>query len=314
MYGFDKVKKEYIIQAQRGDSYMFKKKTKMKKVVQEYFKYSELNLKKTTFLEQKQKILKNILPFFEDKYIEDVNLKDIVEWKREIEKHNYKYHYKSYLFYSLSSILDFCVKYYDISKNYAKVEGNFKNTDINITGDYWTYEEYQKFINKVEDIKYKTFFELLFFSGLRKGEILGLTWSDIDFVNNTININKAINKYHEIQSTKSLSSNRIISINNKLIEDLKKLKNTENDEDLIFKFSFTTAKRKKDYYCKIAEVKQITIHQFRHSHSIMLYENSVPLDEIQNRLGHSSMSTTTDTYLKYLPKKEKRVIQLLNSI
>ena len=46
----------------------------------------------------------------------------------------------------------------------------------------------------------------------------------------------------------------------------------------------------------------------------MLYENGIPIKDIQMRLGHSSMSTTTDTYLKYLPKKEKRVIQLLNSV
>ncbi len=293
---------------------MFKKKIKTLKAIEKYFEYAELNLKKTTFLEQKRKILKYVLPFFEDKYIEDIKLKDIVEWKKEIEKYNFKYHYKSYLFYSLSSVLDFCVKYYDIPKNYAKVEGNFKNTDIESNGSYWTYEDYKKFIDKVDNIQYKVFFELLFFTGMRKGEILGLTWNDIDFTNNTININKSINRYHEIQSTKTLSSNRIISITNNLMEELIQIDPNKKENELIFDFSFTTLKRKKDYYCKIAEVKQIKIHEFRHSHSIMLYENGIPIKDIQMRLGHSSMSTTTDTYLKYLPKKEKRVIQLLNSV
>ena len=77
---------------------------------------------------------------------------------------------------------------------------------------------------------------------------------------------------------------------------------------------FTTLKRKKDKYCDLANVKRIKIHEFRHSHTCLLYENKVPIQDISKRLGHTDISITMGTYLKNLPRKEKRVISTLNSI
>lgn len=70
----------------------------------------------------------------------------------------------------------------------------------------------------------------------------------------------------------------------------------------------------KNYYCKKANVKQITIHEFRHSHACLLFKNNVPIEDVSHRLGHSTISMTMDVYLKYLPHNEKRVISTLNSI
>ena len=78
--------------------------------------------------------------------------------------------------------------------------------------------------------------------------------------------------------------------------------------------SFTTLERKKNYYCKLAKVKQIKIHEFRHSHACLLFKNKIEIEDISYRLGHSSISMTMDTYLKYLPKNEKRVISTLNQL
>lgn len=283
----------------------------MTHAIEEYFKYSKIKLKKSNYEEQKRKILKHILPYFKDKNIYDINLVDIVSWKMYIEEQNYKYNYKSYLYYALVSIFDFFVKYYDIDKNYAKLEGNFKNKDIKQKGNIWTIDDFNIFINNVDDEFYKILFNFLYFTGMRKGELLALKWEDIDFKNKTIFINKTITRNHEIQTPKTNSSNRIISISNNLINDLKKL---NHNNEFIFNISFTQLERKKNYYCSIAGVKQIKIHEFRHSHACLLFQNKIEIEDISYRLGHSSISMTMSTYLKYLPRNEKRVVKLLNSL
>lgn len=278
----------------------------------EYFNYSKLNLKISTYVEQERKINKYILPFFKGKYINDIDLIDIINWKKTILDHNFKYNYNSFLYYSLTSIFDFLIKYYNVNKNYARIEGNFKNNDINNNGNIWSINEFNKFISVINNKKDILLFKMLYFTGLRKGELLALKWSDIDFINNTININKTITREHTILSPKTNSSNRIISIPINLINELYKLK-PKNDE-FIFKLSFTSLKRKKDNYCKLSNVKQIKLHEFRHSHACYLYLNGIDIKDISSRLGHSDIHTTMKIYLKNLPKDEKRVIKLLNSV
>ena len=155
---------------------------------------------------------------------------------------------------------------------------------------------------------------MLYFTGLRKGELLALKWEDINFYERTIKINKTITRTHELQTPKTKSSNRIISLDDEMIRQLKELKINNNDDFIFGNVTFTTLLRKKNYYCDIANVKRIKIHEFRHSHACLLFMNNVPIDQISNRLGHSKISITTDTYLKYIPKNEKRVIMTLNSL
>lgn len=283
----------------------------MQYAIEEYFKYSKTIYKKSNYYEQNRKILKHILPYFKDKNIYEIGISDIVSWKISIEKNDYSYNYKSYLYYALSSIFDFLVKYYNVDKNYARLEGNFKNNELNKNGNIWTIEEFNQFINGIDDDYYKILFKLLFFTGMRKGELLALKWEDIDFNNKTISINKTITRNHELQTPKTQTSNRIISISDNLINDLSKL---ERNSEFIFDISFTQLKRKKDYYCNLSGVKQIKIHEFRHSHACLLFTNKIEIEDISYRLGHSNISITMSTYLRYLPRNEKRVVKLLNSL
>ena len=73
----------------------------------------------------------------------------------------------------------------------------------------------------------------------------------------------------------------------------------------------TTIERKKNKYCKIAGVKQIRIHDFRHSHASMLYSGNVNIKYIQERLGHADISTTLNTYVHLNKEYEKKVIRAL---
>lgn len=290
----------------------------------QYIDYIKLKTKVSTYENNIKYINKYILSFFKDKNIFDLNLKDIISWQNYINTFSLSYNYKSNLFYNLSGFLDYCVLFFELDRNVAKIFGNFKNNDIiSDTGNIWTLEEFNQFIKCVDDITFKTLFDVLYFTGLRKGEILGLKWKDIYFDNHTLNINKQLTKKGTITTPKTNSSNRVVNLDDFLISELLILKeyyiekyNFFNDNYFVFGYekyiSFTTLKRKKDFYCCKANVRQIKIHEFRHSHAVLLYQNNIPIIDIKNRLGHENMSTTTDTYLKNLPRDEKRVINTLN--
>ena len=289
------------------------KRIKFEQAIDEYLEFVKLKKKMDTYSTVERRIKKHIQPFFNNKYIDELSPFDIIKWQLEIEKLGFKYNYKSSLYYALSNFYLFCSNFYDV-ENIVKKVGNFKNDEIKQIGDIWSYEEFKKFLDSIDNEMYHLLYQLLYFGGMRKGELLALKWEDVDFTSKTITINKTITREHVIQPPKTKSSNRIIMLDDLLLEELKKYSHQKNKNDFIFNISFTQLKRKKDYYCKLAGVKQIKIHEFRHSHACLLYVNDVPIDQISNRLGHSKISITTDTYLKYLPKNEKRVISTLNSL
>lgn len=289
------------------------KKIKFEQAIEEYLQFVKLKKKMDTYSTVERRIKKHIQPFFNNKYIDEISPFDIIKWQLEVEKLGFKYNYKSSLYYALSNFYLFCSNFYNV-ENVVKKVGNFKNDEIKQKGNIWTYDEFKQFIDSIDNKKYHLLFNLLYFTGMRKGELLALKWQDIDFKNKIISINKTITRSHEIQTPKTKTSNRTIMIDDLLLDELYNYSLNKDNDDIIFNISFTQLLRMKNYYCNKANVKQIKIHEFRHSHACLLYTHNVPIDQISNRLGHSKISITTDTYLKYLPKNEKRVIATLNSL
>lgn len=205
-----------------------------------------------------------------------------------------------------------------------------KQEDITSSDEdlYYTKDELKQFlelVNDLNDIKLYAMFRVLAYTGIRKGELQALEWSDIDFIDNTININKtlSINSEHKItvQTPKSKSSIRKISIDEetKLILKRWKIKQRElffsigtrvkknqlcftNDitNDYLY-LNFTNDKLKK--VCKKHQFKEIKIHGFRHTHCSLLFESGFTIQEVQDRLGHSDLKTTMSIYAHVTEKQ-----------
>lgn len=293
-----------------------------------YYKFMELKLKQSSCRTITNRFKTHILTFFKDKNIYELSIFDFISWQEYINKKNFKFKYKTALYTCFVTFLNFCMKFYDLKENVASKVGNFKNTDIENTGNIWTIEEYQKFIDSVDNNIYHALFNFLFFSGCRMGEALALTFNDIE--NNIISINKTATRFFENNKRittlpKTKKSIRKISIDNLLKNEIENLReyyitHYDNYNNNFYVFGGnkiippTTLTRKKDYYCDKAQVKRIKIHEFRHSHACLLFQNNVPIDEISSRLGHAKLSMTMDIYLHYMPTNEKRVIETLNSL
>lgn len=302
---------------------------KFSDVINEYLEFVLLKNKPQSYRSIKSRINNYILPYFKDNKIDELKPIDYLNWQKKIENLGFKYRYKKTLHYTMVSLLNYCKTFYGLNNNIASNVGNFKNNyELETEINFWTYDEFKQFIDKVDDIVYKTFYEFLYFTGCRQGEALALTFNDIN--NNIVNINKTISKeYYNgkriITTPKTKKSVRKIIIDDNLKCSIDKLKkhylnkyNELNNNNFIFGYNSalapTTIERKKDKYCKIANVKQIRIHDFRHSHATLLLSNNVPIIAISKRLGHTNTSITLDVYSHLIPEDEKRVISTLNKI
>jgi len=164
----------------------------------------------------------------------------------------------------------------------------------------------------------KNFLGIAFFTGARSGEILALKWEDIDFVTDTISINKTIAEGY-INSPKTNSSNRDIEM---LPEAKKFLKAQQLETGL--KDSFVFLNKRDEYYgsnthfydhfqrtLKHLKLERRSLHNTRHTFASMMLNNGIDPLWVSNTLGHENLNITLSIYTHYMPKKQKMVIGFL---
>lgn len=161
----------------------------------------------------------------------------------------------------------------------------------------------------------------MFFCGTRPGEAMALQFKDLQ--GDYITINKTITSHNgrEFDYPKTISSIRKIKIDKVLKKDLLALKNIYancNSDYFIFgglkPLSPTTINRYKKRACNNANIRPITLHQFRHSHATLLVNKGILINEVSRRLGHSNVSTTLNVYVHSNLLQEKRVQNTLNRL
>lgn len=189
--------------------------------------------------------------------------------------------------------------------------------------NFFTEEEFLIFIDNVEEIYWRTLFKVLYYQGTRIGEANALTWNDIDLDKRSMHISKTVTtkikgKKYVLSTPKTKGSDRIIPISGKVIEDLKELKEWYSRMDHFSNdwFCFggirplpdTTITKKKDDIIKAANLKQIRIHDFRHScASYYIHKGGQPI-LLAKLLGHSKVSITLDTYSHLYPDELEKLM------
>lgn len=141
-------------------------------------------------------------------------------------------------------------------------------------------------------------------TGMRIGEIMALTWDDIDYQRQTITVNKTWDYQSGggFKATKNDSSNRTVNVTQQLLDWLAELK--ENNSNMVFENArgqiptSAAANNTLRTLLKQAEIKKPSFHfhSLRHTHVAYLLSKGIDIFVISKRLGHSNLSTTTDTY------------------
>lgn len=169
-----------------------------------------------------------------------------------------------------------------------------------------------KELELTEEINWDWFILLITKTGLRFSEALALTPNDFDFSQQKITINKTWNYKKSnggFQPTKNESSKRKVQIDWQLAMQFSQLiKLRESDKPIFIKnrvFNSTINNRLK-VLCNRANVPIITIHSLRHTHASLLLFAGVSIASVANRLGHSSMTTTQETYLHIIQELENQ--------
>lgn len=295
-------------------------------VFEEYLAYKKERVKDSSYYEISKTAEKHILPYFSDYKIKDITKPVVLNWQMSLA--NYSYKYKSKIRYVLYSCFKYLQMYYDIENIVSKIEP-FKKPKEKKEMEIWTLDEFNKFINTFEnDIIYKTFFTFLYYTGCRLGESLALTYNDFNFRTNKVKINKSITtKVSDNSSTfavttpKNETSFREILLPDVLIKQLKSYIN-EIPESKNSNFFFGLDKplddhtiyRRLDKHSRLAEVKKIRIHDFRHSHVSLLIEHGANIVLIAKRVGHSDTQQTLNTYSHLFPNSEQDLIKKINAL
>ena len=187
---------------------------------------------------------------------------------------------------------------YGLKDNVARKAGTMGKEE-NKEMEFWTQEEYQKFLECVADkpISYYAF-EMLYWTGIREGELLALTPADFNFEKKTLRINKSYQRLEGedvITDPKTPKSNRTIVMPDFLaieMEDFIKSIYGIKMNDRIFTISKSYLHHEMDRGAKLAGVKRIRIHGLRHSHISLLINLGFSALAIGERVGHEAVDIT----------------------
>lgn len=272
-----------------------------KSFVDIYLTDLEPRIKRNTFLTKKHIIETKLLSYFGKRKLDDIRTSDVIQWQNEImklKKDNGELFSPTYLktiHNQLSAILNHAVNMYGLKDNVARKAGTMGKEE-NKEMEFWTQDEFQAFLECVADkpISYYAF-EMLYWTGIREGELLALTPADFNFEKKTLRINKSYQRLEGkdvITDPKTPKSNRTIVMPDFLaveMEDFIKSLYGIRDDDRIFTISKSYLHHEMDRGAKLAGVKRIRIHGLRHSHISPLINLGFSALAIGERVGHEAV-------------------------
>ena len=308
----------------------------IRQLYDEYIKVKSVDVRKTT-LDKTMRILNgNVLPYFANIRLDKLNARMLQDWKLRIAERDLSTVTKQNIYGEFRALLNYAVRMEYLMRNPLGIVGNFKESNFELPKDklrYYTPEQFKAFIavardaaNSLTDWGYYVFFCIAFYTGMRKGEINALKWSDIE--GNFIHVRRSIAqkvKGGDIETLpKNKTSYRTLQMPIPLIDILSEHKQRQAkapgfSEDFrvcggIACLRDTSIAKRNVAFSDAAGLPHIRIHDFRHSHASLLANEGINIQEIARRLGHSKIEITWNTYSHLYPREEERAVQILNKI
>ena len=226
---------------------------------------------------------------------------------------------------TLGQIMAYAVRHgyidYNPVRDAERPRGNGESEENKIR--VLTPPEINLFLEAEKDIKYRTLFILAIFSGARQGELLSLKWSDIEWGNNQIHIQRTFNN-DNWYDVKTAASNRKIDIGPSMMAKLKewKLACPPNDHDLVFPNKAGNPINhnnliQRHFYPALDKtgLPKIRFHDLRHTYASLLIEQGENIKYIQSQLGHSSPTVTLNVYSHLMKSvNQEAALRLENAI
>lgn len=273
-----------------------------------FLNFKKKRVRETTYYNYGNK-MPYLKPLFKIK-LKDFSYNQFERWHDYLDSTNLKTRTKNDIYKFLKSIMNFATKWYEFSfiKVYPKMT-NFTNpNELPEEQQCFTYEEFKQFLSVEKELRWRCIFEILYYCGLRRGELRGLQWKDINLERKTLSVNKQITdrsgtvKSFHFTVPKTNSSIRTLKMPEVLTNDLKTLKNEAkkingfNENYFVagdaFPVSPNALADHKNINCELAGVKQIRLHDFRHSCASLLINKGANVKIVAKYLGHTKEEET----------------------
>ena len=272
-----------------------------------YHQYEEdirPKIRENTWRSKEFIIEKKILPYFKDMQMREITVRDVIKWQNEMRKlhskdgEGFKATYLRTMQAQLSAIFNHAVKYYGLRRNVAVIAGPLGEHNADEM-KFWTKDEFMRFIPTMANKPYSYIsFELLYWCGIRMGELLALTPADFDFNKNILSITKSYQRIQGrdvITKPKTPKSVRNIKMPKLVAQEVKDFLDSIyglGAHDRIFTISKSGLHHEMDRGVKESGVKRIRVHDLRHSHVSLLIDMGYSAVAIANRMGHESQNIT----------------------
>ncbi|MEA4831887.1 putative defective protein IntQ [bioreactor metagenome] len=309
----------------------------VEELIKEYLKAKKNEVRATTFDKTRRNMERYIIPELGKVRLDRLGVQRLQEWKTLFSDKDLAFRSKQNIYKELSTLFNYAVRLEYMPKNPLKSIGNFKEVYFEKPAEklnYYTAAEFLSFISAAKsaaeasgDWRYYVFFNVAFYTGMRKGEINALKWSDID--GDIIHVRRSIAqklKGEDVETPpKNKSSYRDLQIPIPLKNILDEHKKRQSANAVNFSNNYrvcggesclrdSSIENFNQRFAKAAKLKHIRIHDFRHTHASLLVNEGINIQEIARRLGHSKIEITWNTYSHLYPREEERAVAILNKI
>ncbi|NHA78376.1 site-specific integrase [Helicobacter pylori] len=285
---------------------------------------------KESFFNQKIGLKEESLRFMRLRFntiLKLMNIKEISKVSKITKESVFNYHnnalkkYKKNTLTSLNallkSFLEFCEQDgYTENNPYFKI--TLKNAKEGEKVDPFSLNEIKAILKSTTDLRLKAFLTTAFFTGLRTGEQLALFWSDVDFENKKITINKSLNELGSITTPKNKPSIREIDLLEPVEKILKELQASEPESK---KFVFISMPKRSTMFqrafrslLRALNLKDRKLYTTRHTFASLMLSQGEEAMWVSKTLGHKDLNTTYKTYSHYIPKQEKERAKFIRGI
>lgn len=285
-------------------------------LVEKYLKDAKTKLKYTSYRTKVAVIKNRILPYFKDTPINKINNRFINDWKNILINDDIKSNYVRIVYMHLSAIFSYAVEYYNLPNNPCNGIGKLPSDKKEV--NYWTLDDFRIFATSLHKPIHIMIFYLLFWTGIRIGEALALTWEDVDLTNKTIRINKTLTRLARkniVTPPKTDNSNRLIFLPQfiaDMMADYKRL--SKYVDGRVFPITRDGVFVKLHNSAIKLGLKPIRIHDLRHSHASMLINAGFSPIEVSDRLGHANPAITLKTYSHFYTHKRSELAEKINKL
>lgn len=308
----------------------------LQELYDQYMKVKKHEVRETTYDKTRRVLSGFVLPALGNCKIDKLNNPVLQKWKTSVSEAGLSLRTKQNIFSEFRTMLNYAVKMEYLPRNPLYNIGNFKEVYFEMQPDklqYYTPEQFLKYIAAARencatltDWGYYVFFSIAFYTGMRKGEINALKWTDID--GDILHVRRSIAqklKGGDVETPpKNKSSYRDLQIPEPLSVLLDEHKARQQKADGFTEdwrvcggpqcLRDTSLDHKNRLFAEKAGLPRIRIHDFRHSHASLLANEGINIQEIARRLGHSKIEITWNTYSHLYPREEERAVAVLNKI